>query len=245
MPSVDELPDIRPRIIEIVGPASTGKTTLFHNMLCRYGDAIIGKPRLRRLQYLPLFVSEAIALAPLISSVGRSWGSTAQERVSKMIYLHVLARVLQRDAPGIAKVQLLDQGPVYLLAKLRERRPPGPIHPRLASWERASLDTWASLLDAVVWLDAPDVLLLERIDSRVKPHALKGSSTRHAHEVLAQARRLSESIISELSDRSDGFAVQHLDTSRHSAAEIVCAVATTCGLTHPPDATSYHERSCS
>ena len=55
-----------------------------------------------------------------------------------------------------------------------------------ARWWQQTLTAWGSLLDVVVWLDASDAVLLERIDARDKEHRLKGAGITRGVAVLAR-----------------------------------------------------------
>ena len=128
-----------------------------------------------------------------------------------MAYLQALPRAL-RGREGIV---VFDQGPIYFLTR------PILLDERLGSWWQRTFDTWSSLLDAVVWLEAPDAVLLDRINARGKLHRLKGSEDQAAFEVLAQGRRAHEGAIARLDGQAPTPAILRFDTSERSADEIV------------------------
>jgi hypothetical protein len=134
-----------------------------------------------------------------------------RERLLMMAYLQALPRAL-RGRQGIV---VFDQGPIYLLTR------PILLDERLASWWQRTFDAWSSLLDAVVWLEAPDAVLLERINARSKVHRLKGRQDQAALEVLAEGRRAHQDAIRRLDGRASTPAILRFDTSRRSAEQIV------------------------
>jgi hypothetical protein len=133
------------------------------------------------------------------------------ERLLMMAYLQALPRALK----GQEGIVVFDQGPIYFLTR------PILLDERLGSWWRRTFDMWSSLLDAVVWLEAPDAVLLERINARSKLHRLKGSEEQAAFEALAQGRRAHEDAIGRLDGRAPAPAILRFDTSERSADEIV------------------------
>jgi hypothetical protein len=132
-----------------------------------------------------------------------------------MLYLRALPGVIQRRPLWEANVLVFDQGPLYLLSEAQLRGD------RLATWRKETLETWAALLDVVVWLDAPDTVLADRIDARDKWHRLKGARLEAAIDVLAEARAAYNAMISSLEAREDGPVILRFDTSRVSPADVV------------------------
>jgi hypothetical protein len=90
-----------------------------------------------------------------------------------MVRLRTLRRALRGGSPFAGEALIFDEGPVFALAWLR-----GFGHETLrqnpsAEWWRTALSEWASVMDAVVVLDAPDHLLAARIRARPHPHEVK------------------------------------------------------------------------
>jgi hypothetical protein len=161
----------RPRavVVELVGPAGAGKTTLARGVTAadatvRSGLSLWGLPRRRLLRstmaLLPTMLRATVNRTPLRA------GEMAQ-----MIRLGALRRVVQDEAAQ-HRVILLDEGPVFALSWLDvffsrngDRVP--------ASWRRRVIAEWATLLDVVVFIDAADITLADRIRSRQKDHMVK------------------------------------------------------------------------
>jgi hypothetical protein len=141
-----------------------------------------------------------------------------------MVYLQALSRILERQDPMRTRFRVMDQGPVYSLTKLCELGLEPLTTERLARWWEESLDRWASLLDVIIWLDAPDQVLIERINIRGKRHLLKGARDRDARDVLAQSRARYEYVISRLSTRRQAPEVLRYDTGRQALDEVVNTV---------------------
>ena len=187
-------------VVELVGPAGAGKTTLAKGVskqdaTVRAGLSLWGLPR-------PQLIESALALIPTaIGSLlrgGRArlkWGEMAQ-----MIRLGALRRVVRREAER-HRVILLDEGPVFALswldvffARNGDRAPA-----RAAGWRRRVVADWASLLDVVVFIDASDSTLAQRIRTRDKEHMVKESSDEEIYGFSAGFRKAFDRVIAEIS----------------------------------------------
>jgi hypothetical protein len=210
----------RPLVVEIVGPAGAGKTSLLLALGPR-DRTITALSSLRgRIGYLPIWIGTAAWRLPrLLPSVSTIPGLSAKE-LRLMVHLmsmhHLLARVRSRERP----VTVLDQGPVYMLTRLwccgldtADDRP-------IVAWWHAMLRGWATRLGLVVWLDAPTPILLDRIRRRPKWHLIKDESNEHATRFLAAARMGYAQVMTRLMG-DDGPKVVRFDTAAQSLEEIV------------------------
>jgi hypothetical protein len=98
--------------------------------------------------------------------------------MKRMIYLESLADLLSRPAPPGREAIVLDEGPVYFLARLRVYGADEVGRAGFAAWWPGAVARWASVLHLLVWLDAPDSVLAGRIRAR---------SQRHRTQVLPEA----------------------------------------------------------
>jgi hypothetical protein len=203
-------PRRRPLLVELLGPPGAGKSTVFAGLIGR-AKYIQPRPVLGRSPYLAVLAWHLVAVVITLvrhRALDRRWN---WERLLMMAYLQALPRAL-RGREGIV---VFDQGPIYFLTR------PILLDERIGSWWQRTFDTWSSLLDAVVWLEAPDAVLLDRINARSKLHRLKGSEDQAAFEVLEQGRRAHEGAIARLDRRAPAPAILRFDTSERSADEIV------------------------
>lgn len=183
-------------IVELVGPAGAGKTTLARSVsvvdsTVRSGLSLWGLPRRRLLR-------SAAALLPTILAASLSGSPLRAGELAQMIRLGALFRVVEEESTR-HRVLLLDEGPVFALswldmffARNGERVP--------ASWRRRVIADWASLLDVVVFIDASDLTLAHRIRTREKPHAVKHLPDEEIFGFSAGFRRAFERAISELAE---------------------------------------------
>lgn len=200
-------------VAEIVGPAGAGKSTLFELLLAE-GHAVRA-PKLGRTRRTPLFAWHAgSALATVVRC--RALRGMTPERLLAMAYVQALAATVGRLRTGGGPAVVLDQGPVYFLSR------PFATRPRLGRWRERWLSVWRMRLHLVVWLDAPDDVLADRIRSREKEHALKQSPDVVAHAVLREARSAYEDALACLT--AGGVELLRFDTSAATPEEIAAAV---------------------
>ena len=87
-------------------------------------------------------------------------------------------------------------------------------------WWDGMLTRWSHALDMIIWLDAPDAVLVERIHRRDSWHFVKEKSKKEAAEFLARYRTSYERIIPSLI-ANNGPTVLRFDTAQESLARIV------------------------
>jgi hypothetical protein len=145
-----------------------------------------------------------------------------------MIRLKAAEGILARERRG-SGLLLFDQGPVYTLAWLKEVMKSMPPGPSLIDWEQHSISFWAEALDAVIILDAPDDLLLDRIHGRSKPHALRAVARGRARRSLHEERGFYEETVTKLIEARDTLPIIRLDTSKTPVEGIIARLCPSLG----------------
>ena len=181
-------------MVEIVGTAGAGKTTLLR-ALSQHKE-IATRVHLRKADYLPFLLSDAPLLLPTLFTrpLGGRWFTWSEIR--SMAYLRAWYQALER-APH-SMITCLDLGPVFRLARLREFGPEPSKRPRFQRWSAGVLAQWAARLTLIIWLDAPDAILVKRINTRDQAHLLKGKAEREALEFLVRFRASFEEVIADM-----------------------------------------------
>ncbi|MEN8184119.1 MAG: AAA family ATPase [Myxococcota bacterium] len=207
-------PKHRPLVVELIGPAGSGKTTLAR-ALCRRPDVTVGI-ELPRSDHVPHVIHHSLLLLPVFVGVGGDGGWLSWKEMRSMTYLRAWPRQLTRSGTKQA-VTVLDHGPVFRLARLRAF---GPRITRSASFERwweASLGIWSGLLHAVIALDAPNEVLVDRIRSREEAHRIKAESRSEAETFLRRYRAAYHEILEKL---EGGPQLLRVDTSKKSPEQV-------------------------
>lgn len=215
-------------IVELVGPAGAGKTTLSRTLGHRHAAVHIGSEiELRKIKYLLVFIGNAILLFPMFFRQVRHGRRFTWDEVKALVYLKGWSAVLKQEATNGSTVVLLDHGPVFKLATLYEFGPKNLKANGSATWWNSMFKHWGTTLDIVVWLDAPDSVLENRINSRNQRHSVKGKTEAEVTHFLARYRSSYEQVLAKLQACGEPILLQ-FDTSRTSidqvAEEILSAI---------------------
>ena len=219
------------RIVEIVGPAGAGKTTLCNVLSCCQATTYLGRfPDVRKAAHAPFFIWNSLQV--FLATRGlprRNSRQLTRREVAWLAILNGWPAVLRKESRN-SRFIWLDQGPVYLLT---ETRTFGPEYLRRSEagklWRRL-YSQWADLLDAIIWLDAADVELLKRIRGRCKEHAVKNESAQTTFEYLASYRHAYEQTLSGLLANHPRLRVLRFDTGQKSPEDIAGRLVLEFGL---------------
>jgi len=214
------------RIIEVIGPAGAGKTTLLRALEQR-NPAIEAGIEISKWRQFPFVVSNsAILLRPFLLEYRRTRWFTRREARS-MAYLRAWLDVLgRRVTSGEGGVIVLDHGPLYRLALLREFGPSATQSGSFRRWWATQFEQWTTTLDALIWLDAPNQVLLARIRSRDDRHSIKGEDEREANDFLDRHRAALERIVAQGVDQHRLTALR-FDTGTEGVDQIAAKVLRT------------------
>lgn len=195
-------------VIELVGPAGSGKTTVVSCMAAQPDVHVVSSVGLAES-----WAQQCAAAARAAPRIARTvaGGRTSTRQVAWIARLMALAALSRR--PG-NDVLVLDQGPLYTLSRLRAARPAlGDDR-----WNTRQITNWARLLDVVVVLDAADHELVARIRARDKDHVVKAASHDEAMAAVARQRAELEHVVAAsaahglevLRFRTDDLAVEQI-----------------------------------
>jgi hypothetical protein len=214
------------RVVEIIGPAGAGKSTLYE-ALGALGPGLIREPLppVRNISYFLFFVKNIISLFPiLIHLPGKSDRLLTREELAWMAMLNGWPKLLKQQTINSHNVILLDQGPIFLIGTLHGFGPSGLQNFELQGWWEKIFERWREVLDIIIWLDSSDEILTMRIRKREQGHDVKEASDQEVHEFLAKWRRIFDQTMSRISLNNPKIQVIRIDTGRYSVEEIVCKV---------------------
>lgn len=221
-----------PRVVEIVGPAGAGKSTLCQALASASEAIQVARfPDVRSIADAPFFAQHVLRTAFRFGFLSTQGSRRLSRR--EFAWLSILdgwPKVLKQELRNDQGVTLLDQGPVYLLTEIRET---GPEHLRNQAsdptWQGLYAN-WARTLDAVVYLDAPDTVLAGRIRGREKGHIVKEAESSAVIRFLEQFRASYNCTLAMLTAHNPALRILPFDTSRETTDDVVHSLLPLLGL---------------
>lgn len=183
----------RALVIELVGPAGAGKSTL-SRLLSRRDKRIRVGLRIPIRRYLKW----ALLLQPTFLRIHNPYRRILWKEMKRILYLQVLHELIEQEASKNDQPIVLDEGPVYMLSRLRVFGGAAIQSASFESWWQAAISQWATTVDAIVWLDADNPILAHRIRTRDQPYPIKDMSDSAVYRFFARYRAAFEKVISEM-----------------------------------------------
>jgi len=215
---------VRRLVVELAGPAGAGKTTLAGALAADSPATTTG------VQVGPLGLAVGLAstapqlAAARLTAPGRWW---TYDELRSLAYLRAWRRAVG-DGDGLL---VLDHGPVFRLASLAAFGPPMTASRAFAGLRAGLAQDWGRLLDAVVWLDAPDDVLLRRIDGRAQQHRIQHVGPAEGARFLARYREAYRTTLALVADA--GARVVEVDTATTSPTELAADLRATLHVPSP------------
>jgi deoxyadenosine/deoxycytidine kinase len=213
----------RPCLIEVAGVAGAGKSTLTRSVCEPPGFHVGGFIHARRPSHLlQVVMATPRSIRVLVSGGWRSPGMSWAE-FKLMVYVTRWRSVLRRETARRGGITVLDQGPIYALVRLKAEAKPFTTTRAFERWWDAMLGLWARELEVVVWLDAPDEVLRERINGRPQHHRQKGERADEAQRFLSRYRLAFEDALSTMEALGTPEVLRY-DTQRTTTAQLASTI---------------------
>ncbi len=207
----------RPFVVELLGPAGAGKSTLLR--------CLAGRDRSIRVDLgvwtlpRPLLFLGAVQRLTTILGLFRAARSFVWEEGKFVIKLRALYHQLQLLRFTGCRAVVFDEGPVFALSWLCADAHHAATNGGLASWWPKAVTRWARAVDMVVFLDAPNPVLAQRIRARSHSHPVKDKSDAEIAEYLERHRVAYARVLSDLQGQ-DGLTVLSFHTDQQATAQI-------------------------
>jgi thymidylate kinase len=128
-----------------------------------------------------------------------------------MIYLNEQHSTLGSTEFRNCIMGLLDHGPIYMLTSLYMMGLDENGDQDFNQWWKKKLNEWTSYLDAIIWLDAPNSVLVERINERESEHPIKGFPEADMGRFLNRYREAYDQVISIIN--SNGHQIELIEAN--------------------------------
>ena len=189
--SAQPRPSNQPLVMELAGLAGTGKST-FARALARLDSGIRARPHVS----LPRYLASVPPLIPTLLGLHWPFRGILDKEMKRIVRVRALHQ-LARRATG-CRTLLFDEGPVYMLARILVYGGERLQTRGFARWWRRAITSWAATLDLIVWLDAPNHVLAERLRTRSQWHPVQDASPEAIVRFLDSYRAAYARVVSEL-----------------------------------------------
>jgi hypothetical protein len=207
----------RPLVVELVGVWGAGKSSLVKSLAFR-DRSVRAAPPVWSLPK-PLLVIGGLQVIATILGLFRTgqrmlWTESRQLMRLRALYHHL--DLLRRKG---SRVVVVEDGPALILSWLRSAAGRSATNGDMPAWWTSVVKRWAETVDVVVFLDAPEGVLAQRVLARPQANPFKGRPAAELSEFLERSRGAYVSVLSELRAH-DGPPVLEFRTDQRSVAEI-------------------------
>lgn len=205
-------------IVELVGPAGAGKTAVLREIGRRDPQVCAGLS-IDRLRFSAVMARHAIGLIPTAAELLRRNPNSWWRGALHLLRLRTMPSVLADQTASAFGAIILDEGPVFSLSRLSVFQNANRAGGRLTRDWHAALEQCVRWLDGIVWLDAPDDVLLQRIRTRDKAPIIKGGTEADLACLLTRYREAYQDVLARVR-AAGGVRIIEVDTARQPSHEV-------------------------
>jgi colanic acid/amylovoran biosynthesis glycosyltransferase len=214
-------PRRRPLVVELLGPGGAGKSTLLA-CLAAQDRSLRVDMGVWTLPRSLLMVGAIQRLSTILRLCGAA-RAVLWDESKYLIKLRALDHQLRLQRVTRHPVVVLDEGPVFALSWLHADGHRSATNGGLASWWPDAFGQWADAVDLVIYLDAPNSVLTQRIRGRARGHPFKARPDAEIFAFLERYRSAHGRVLAELRARH-GPAVISYRTDRQAIPDIAAEV---------------------
>jgi deoxyadenosine/deoxycytidine kinase len=111
-------------------------------------------------------------------------------------------------------VNLFDHGPIYMLTAFIVLNPAIANNKYFRKWWEKTLQHWSSTLDMIIWLDASNSVLSQRVNLRDSWHRVKDKSEKEIFNFLSLFRASFNQVMSLSKTYNKNLITLHFDTDK-------------------------------
>jgi deoxyadenosine/deoxycytidine kinase len=212
-----------PRVVELVGVAGAGKTTLAHALSTNTKRIMLcDHPYFRKVSDIPFFVWNTLMMTPIFLIIFITSGikSITPREMAWMVILNGWHYRLRRQVSRDSSIVVLDQGPIAIFAELFVLHHNVLQSPSVKKWWDRTLTVWAHTLDLLIWLDTSDPVLIDRVRNRNNWHLIKDQTDFEALDLNSRFRSINSKLVSSMTTDINGPIIIDFDTGKKSVSQI-------------------------
>ncbi len=218
-------------MVEVIGPAGAGKTSLIKSLTQANKNIFKDtKPSLWSIRNTPYLAHSILCLLPIFLREPLNSIRLSSRELYCLIYLNGWYNVLGHRTPVNCKLNLMDHGPIYMLTSLLEFGPRITKNQHFKKWWDIALKHWASSLDMIIWLEAPNSILVNRINTRDSWHIVQEKPEEEMHNFLIRYRNSFEQVISMSKAYNNNLDVLRYDTEKETPEQLTDKILHDCGI---------------
>jgi hypothetical protein len=189
-------------LMEMLGLCGAGKSSLYRQL--KQGNPRIHKlPPPPKYYYLLCLPKLTLLWLPLYLVRYRKTRWFSLQEIRLMLYLEAWLPYLKKQSIKHDQIIVLDPGSIYWLSALLEFGPEITRDPWFRSWWNIMYRRWMNALDIIIWLDAPDELLYDRVIRRDEYHEVKNISKDEAIASFGRYRSWYQKIVKQMTSQRD------------------------------------------